>query len=340
MDMAFVVDGYSGVAVVEALFAPQSEPAVSFMDGVIGRVAATSAAARRALVALPIARTARCVFGPGVTVDDAAAWLGEEPVPRLVFLFHDGTPAVLRKVADAAMAVTAENGGRPWRGDPIPSALALGADQVTLRANQVEPDGAERPVASATRPVGATTTLKEAAADIAGVVARWLASWPGADRGGRPARAAPEPQGPRQSLADRLDWDRPAHAIVNLVRAWGHPAPGARTWWAGGPLTVSQASIVDGDALSPPGTVLAVDSAGVVVAAADRAVRVTGLRDIIGPVAPQQIQTGQRLGLDPVDEVVDLRRRIVDLENIVALLAPGMNLLGEPASPARGDHRV
>lgn len=66
----------------------------------------------------------------------------------------------------------------------------------------------------------------------------------------------------------RLDWARPAAELDRAVRAF-NPWPIAETTFAGQALRVWQAEPVAGDLAATPGTVLAVDAAGVSVAAAD-----------------------------------------------------------------------
>ncbi len=71
--------------------------------------------------------------------------------------------------------------------------------------------------------------------------------------------------------ARRLPWDRPAVDIVRRVRAFA-PEPGASTTWRAGGFKILRALAVDGDG-GPPGSVLAIEPDGVVIAAGTGAVR-------------------------------------------------------------------
>jgi methionyl-tRNA formyltransferase len=69
----------------------------------------------------------------------------------------------------------------------------------------------------------------------------------------------------------QIDWNAPAQQVYNLIRG-SNPQPGAGTTINGAPLKLFDAQRVP-DASGAPGTVLAVDDAGVLVALADGAVR-------------------------------------------------------------------
>jgi methionyl-tRNA formyltransferase len=95
-------------------------------------------------------------------------------------------------------------------------------------------------------------------------------------------RIAPRPQdAARATLAPLIkkedgliDWSRSAETIARRVRGF-HPWPGAHTSWHGRGLRVLRARAVAGGA-GAPGTVLAIDRDGLVVAAGeDTAVRLT-----------------------------------------------------------------
>src|SRR6188474_2250917 len=70
-----------------------------------------------------------------------------------------------------------------------------------------------------------------------------------------------------------IDWARDAGAICRQVRAF-NPTPGAATAWNGSVLKIWRATVAENDSASP-GTVVKVDSDGIVVAAGSQAVKIT-----------------------------------------------------------------
>jgi methionyl-tRNA formyltransferase len=65
----------------------------------------------------------------------------------------------------------------------------------------------------------------------------------------------------------RIEWQRTARQLYDLVRAVTHPYPGAFAHWRGAPLLVWWAQADEGHDGAAPGTVLAVDERGVAVQA-------------------------------------------------------------------------
>jgi methionyl-tRNA formyltransferase len=121
-------------------------------------------------------------------------------------------------------------------------------------------------------------------------------------------RAPREPQDESRATYDPLlgdghaaiDWSRPQHAVHDLIRGCD-PQPGAHTQWRGGRVRLFEPRRVDGRS-GVPGEVLAVDEHGLVVAAADGAVRCARARGD-GPkaaaaevAAALDIVPGARLG--------------------------------------------
>jgi methionyl-tRNA formyltransferase len=97
-----------------------------------------------------------------------------------------------------------------------------------------------------------------------------------------------------------IDWRRPAHAIVNHVRAM-HPWPCAFTAWREGVLKVWRARIGGGGGMT--GTVIGVDAGGITVAAGDGAVVLTEVQKEGGRLLGaaefargHRLQVGERLG--------------------------------------------
>ena len=121
-------------------------------------------------------------------------------------------------------------------------------------------------------------------------------------------RAPREPQDERLATYDPLladghatiDWSRPQAEVHNLIRGCD-PQPGAHTTWRGARLRLFEPRRVDA-AEAPPGTVVAVEEQGLVVATASGAVRCARARGD-GPKAAAAdgagalgIARGDRLG--------------------------------------------
>ncbi len=75
----------------------------------------------------------------------------------------------------------------------------------------------------------------------------------------------------------RTDWNQPAAAIVRRIRAFD-PFPGAASQLDGETIKLWAAEVQPGTTTEPPGTVLAVDARGILVAAANSTVTVTELQ--------------------------------------------------------------
>jgi methionyl-tRNA formyltransferase len=107
--------------------------------------------------------------------------------------------------------------------------------------------------------------------------------------------------GGRRPEDGRIDWSADAARIYDLVRAVTHPYPGAFTELDGRRLYVWWALPCDGSGV--PGTILAVDREGIVVAAGEGAVRLITIQIENEPEMPaaslstiQPLPTGKRLG--------------------------------------------
>jgi len=129
----------------------------------------------------------------------------------------------------------------------------------------------------------------------------------------RDGRAVETPQDPalasyyggRKPADGMIDWSWPAGQIYDLVRAVTHPYPGAFTFLAGRTLFVWWARPVAWRTGAAPGTVLAVDADGVVVAAGDDALRLISVQRGGEPELPaavlahaERIAAGSRFGDD------------------------------------------
>jgi methionyl-tRNA formyltransferase len=81
-----------------------------------------------------------------------------------------------------------------------------------------------------------------------------------------------------------VDWDRATEDLYNLIRG-ANPQPGAWTTFNGNEIKLFDSRIAEGEAA--PGSVLAVDEEGVVVATADGAIRIIKLRADAGKIPAQ-----------------------------------------------------
>jgi len=101
----------------------------------------------------------------------------------------------------------------------------------------------------------------------------------------------------------RIDWNRPAAALAQAIRAY-NPVPGAHTTWHGQPLKLWRAEPVELPSTALPGTVLQVDAGGIVVATGDGALRLLELQRAGGKrlaaqsfLAGATFQPGERLDI-------------------------------------------
>jgi methionyl-tRNA formyltransferase len=96
-----------------------------------------------------------------------------------------------------------------------------------------------------------------------------------------------------------IDWDRSTEDVYNLIRG-ANPQPGAWTTFNGSEVKLFDSRIADGD--GAPGSVLAVDDEGVVVATADGAIRIMKVRADAGKLAASEfasdagLEVGSTLG--------------------------------------------
>lgn len=121
---------------------------------------------------------------------------------------------------------------------------------------------------------------------------------------GQLAAAMPQPEAGvsnahKLDKPDRqLDWTRPAHALACLVRAL-RPAPGARTLFAGEPVTIWEAQAVDGHA--EPGRVIGLGEGGIIVACGHGALAIRRLQRAGGkPLDAAAFQRGRSIGIGDV----------------------------------------
>lgn len=96
-----------------------------------------------------------------------------------------------------------------------------------------------------------------------------------------------------------IDWSKPSAEVYNLIRG-ANPQPAAWTTFNGSEVKIFDSRVAEGD--GEPGSVLAVDDSGVVVATADGAIRISKVRADAGKISAQEyagasgLATGDRLG--------------------------------------------
>lgn len=134
-------------------------------------------------------------------------------------------------------------------------------------------------------------------------------------------------QGPRlrwcrrpDEVDRRIDWSAPADAVAKLVRAMSGPSLGARTWADDTEVLVwaARAEALPAEIAPDPGRVREVLPTGEVAVDAGEGVVVLESVEALGTgrCSPQQLlgRPGILLGIDPVAETADLRRRVERLE--------------------------
>lgn len=95
----------------------------------------------------------------------------------------------------------------------------------------------------------------------------------------------------------QLHWSRPAQDVYNIIRA-ANPQPGAWTMHGDARLSVFDSELIPGSGVGKPGEVLTVDDAGVVIAAADGAIKIKRVRADAGkiPAAEYAANAGLKVG--------------------------------------------
>ena len=97
----------------------------------------------------------------------------------------------------------------------------------------------------------------------------------------------------------QIDWSKPSDEVYNLIRG-ANPQPGAWTTFGGAEVKIFDSRRTDASGV--PGSVLAVDDGGVVVATADGAIRIMKVRADAGKLGAAEyaatagIEVGSRLG--------------------------------------------
>lgn len=174
-----------------------------------------------------------------------------------------------------------------WRGSaPIHRAIEAGDAQTGVTLMQMDIGLDTGAMIAETRieiaPDDTTATLHDKlAADGARAI---VAALEALERAGKPLSATPQPE-QGVTYAEKigkheaaLDWRLPAATLARRVRAFD-PFPGGAGTLDGVPLKLWAAEAVGADATgAAPGTILAADAQGVVIACGDGALRVTQLQ--------------------------------------------------------------
>jgi methionyl-tRNA formyltransferase len=119
-----------------------------------------------------------------------------------------------------------------------------------------------------------------------------------------------------------IHWEQSARGILALVRAASRPHPGAYTFLGDRKIIVWRAEVESALRFTGVvGRVLAVDEKrGALVQTGDGLLWLaeTEWEPSLRGDRPPSLKVGQRLGYDPADEIRNLRKRIAELENLLA----------------------
>jgi Formyl transferase, C-terminal domain len=119
----------------------------------------------------------------------------------------------------------------------------------------------------------------------------------------------------------RIDWMASAKRVVRTVRAGEPRLTAAWTHLNGFPVSVGKAWVWGlADQNVAPGTIVRSGGDATVVQTGHGQVRIAEVTDIIGPLQPVRLAPGMRFGIDLVEDIVTLRGRVADLEQVVRLL--------------------
>ena len=117
-----------------------------------------------------------------------------------------------------------------------------------------------------------------------------------------------------------IDWTWPSRRIYNLIRAIAPPGPGARTLLGDQTVAILESERIP---QAPryrdrPGTVVGRDENGIVVKTGDRTLRVTQVANLVDGALEDKrtpsYRIGTTFGVNRMDEITRLRRRISELE--------------------------
>ncbi|WP_433493630.1 hypothetical protein ACQP26_19665 [Micromonospora sp. CA-248089] len=123
-------------------------------------------------------------------------------------------------------------------------------------------------------------------------------------------------------LKTYVDWQADAEAIVRLVVACRGGSSPALSDLKGFCVTIGRARFHGTTSYNvPPGVVIGYENRSILVQSGSGVVALDDVRDLVGPVAPEMVPVGTRFGIDPAEEIRDLRARVADLEYLTHWLA-------------------
>ena len=318
MDVVVVGQGYSALAMLSAL--RRFVTSVRVVSVVLDADTARAARSVSSLCGLPV----KAAEGSGTTLD-----LRDGVHDGVLSFFWDDDREF--ESDGFCVRISAVDGSVRRSADPLPWALAAGSEALTLAIERSPGIAGPHSRCSHSLVLPATGGLQNTADAATLMLETCLGPVCGSTATGSIPTHDPLQRRsplPRLVLPSRLNWSTPTDRLVNLIRAYGPPAPGAWTEWHGVQLFVSSAARAN-DSGGPvlPGTVLERSATEILVATVDGAIRMSELRDIIGPVDAHRFTPGTVLGTNFDQDIVRLEQRVRDLETVVRRLADGISFL-------------
>lgn len=239
--------------------------------------------------------------------------------PVRVLAFGSRPAAELLEGRDgAARFVVSLSTGSPYElGDPLWWAVLHGLPVLTLHVTRVDVGFEHEACVAQVKVDIAELAYADAAAAAAEALVSVLSE---ADSHARVcAKDCRLPHRPNTAvIPSAVDWNRDAAHVVRMIRAGDPDVAPVRTWLRGFPVTLSGARVQDTAALSvTPGTIVRITDDEVLVAARTGIVAVAEARDLIGRLDLSLLSVGIQFGVDPHDEVTELRRRLTDVEEVL-----------------------
>lgn len=129
----------------------------------------------------------------------------------------------------------------------------------------------------------------------------------------------------RSPIDGYIDWNSPAKEIYNLIRALTGPYyPGAFTFFNNNKITIWSAKIfIPNDKyFGIPGQIMHTSKDGIIVRAKDGCLKVDKIsvdndpfEKAVNPATIDFLKKNVRLGINPIEEIVKLRKKLEELEN-------------------------
>jgi Formyl transferase, C-terminal domain len=301
-------------------------------SGLVGVVAPTDYGAERLWGKCPMAARLGQIEPPAP---------GAEPLTGVDEVLVYGRPALPDWISSALgpvpwFQVTAAGESGLVISDPVHWCLRHGQPDFRLRLHRSGADLPDTPVLAEAR---VELPSQDYAAGISTAADQLAALLPVAREAGEPppGRAGSLDPLPLDRLALRIDWAASADAVSRLVRSGAGRLTSAWTYLNGYPVSIEAAQPVRmAPSTVAPGTVIRGESSGVIVQTGSGMVRVSQIRDALGPLPMTAFRPGLRLGIDHDEELRTLRRRVADLECTVMWLLSGQGAdPGGPEPPSR-----